>query len=264
MSLSSSTLSAIQKVGAAAFSADEKLKKEVQAYADRVNAAISKNAYNLGNDVLIENWKVVARLSQTLVGIEEELKKVFQVASELTDLGEPSVREVSALPAPVQSASKVKKAVAASVTAKAPAKKMSAKSVSPAIAVPKSAAKKNVASQLDLTPTDVMAKPKKKAAASKAKVNKIKAAGASDKTRTLGGNSAKLLAYFERTLNTTDFSAVSQTVAAQETGIPLGSMTAAIKKLTELGRITANPVGSLQLVAAQPALQPALPSTLVA
>ena len=87
MSLSSSTLAAIQKVGAAAFTADEKLKKEVQVYAQRVNESISKNAYNLGNDSLIENWKVVARLSQSLVGIETELQKLLQVASIEIDLG---------------------------------------------------------------------------------------------------------------------------------------------------------------------------------
>jgi len=45
-----------------------------------------------------------------------------------------------------------------------------------------------------------------------------------------------------------------------ETGIPLGSMTAAIKKLTELGRITANPEGGLKLAAAQPQIQPASPT----
>jgi hypothetical protein len=45
MSLSSSTLSAIQKAGAAAFTADVKLKNAVKEYAQRVNAAIVENPY---------------------------------------------------------------------------------------------------------------------------------------------------------------------------------------------------------------------------
>lgn len=85
MSLSNSTLSAIQRVGGAAFTADAKLKKSVRQYAERVNAAMAANPYGLGNDALFENWKGVARLSQTLAGIEEELRKVYRVARELTE-----------------------------------------------------------------------------------------------------------------------------------------------------------------------------------
>lgn len=262
MSLSSSTLTAIQKVGSAAFTADEKLKKEVQAYAERVSAAISKNAYNLGNDTLIENWKVVARLSQTLAGIEAELKKVFQVASELTADDQPTVRDVPMLPAPEKSASKVKKVAVSPVTVKANTKKTAAKPVAPVVVAPKKVAKKSVVSSADLTPVDVVVKSSKKAATPKVKVSKPKAkpkaTGASDKSAVPVGNAAKLLGYFERTLNSNEFSAVSQTVVAQETGIPLGSMTAAIKKLTETGCITATPDGGLKLVVTQPTSVPTL------
>ncbi|TXT40795.1 MAG: hypothetical protein FD135_923 [Comamonadaceae bacterium] len=262
MSLSTSTLAAIQKVGSAAFTADEKLKKEVEAYAERVSAAISKNAYNLGNDTLIENWKVVARLSQTLAGIEAELKKVFQVASELMADDQPTVRDVPMLPAPVKSASKaaskVKKVAVTPVTVKANSKKTAAKPVAPVVVTPKKAVKKSVASSADLTPVDVVVKSTKKAATPKVKVSKPKATGASDKSAVPVGNAAKLLAYFERTLNSNEFSAVSQTVASQETGIPLGSMTASIKKLTETGCITAAPDGGLKLVVTQPTPVPTL------
>lgn len=258
MSLSTSTLTAIQKVGSAAFTADEKLKKEVEAYAERVNAAISKNAYNLGIDTLIENWKVVARLSQTLAGIEAELKKVFQVASELTAVDQPTVRDVPVLPAPEKSASKVKKVAVLPVTVKANTKKTAAKPVASVVVAPKKVVKKSVASSTDLTPVDVVIKSSKKAATPKVKVSKPKATGVSDKSAVPVGNAAKLLGYFERTLNSNEFSAVSQTVAAQETGIPLGSMTAAIKKLTETGCITAAPDGSLKLVVTQPMSVPTL------
>ena len=100
MSLSTSTLSAIQKVGAAAFTADEKLKAAVKKYAERVNDAMVTNPYGLGNNTLFETWKVVARLSQTMAGIEQELKKVYLVASELAADDHPDGVQVLSLAAP--------------------------------------------------------------------------------------------------------------------------------------------------------------------
>ena len=271
MSLSISTLNAIQKVGAAAFTADEKLKKEASHYAERVHAAITNNPYNLGNDNLIENWKVVARLSQTLAGIEEELKKVYQVAAELTGDDQPSVREIPALAAPARSTGKAARRqamtsaeVKVNVKQKAfkPAKVAKvAKAVNPVEATPKSSAMKKALSPLDLAPTDVRVKPSKKAGAPKAakvpkaaktKVSKAAVAGAPAKTSSPGGNPAKLLAYLQGTLNTNEFSAINQTGVGKATGIALGSMTAAIKKLVENGRIIAGPTGSYKLADSGP------------
>lgn len=260
MSLSTSTLNAIQKVGAAAFVADEKLKEEVKKYAERVQSAITENAYSLGNDALIENWKVVARLSQTLVGIEEELRKLYQVASELTDDERPLVREVRVLEPPTWVASKgLRKQVQGKPAKGRPtSKKMPSQPVFAAVATPKRSAKLTLASQTDVSPIDVLVKRKKKPAPSKAKVVRASgAASAEKKTVALGGNPTKLLAYFERVLNSNDFTEVSQSVAAQETGIPMGSMTAAVKKLIETGRIVAEPGGLLKLATAQPGSQSA-------
>jgi len=110
MPISASTLNALQKVGAAAFVADDKLKKEIGLYAQRVNTAVFTNPYSLGNDVLIESWKVVARLSKTLSGIEEELRNVYRIASELAEDDQPSVRETPALAAPTSAPVVIKKA----------------------------------------------------------------------------------------------------------------------------------------------------------
>lgn len=263
MSLSSSTLAAIQKVGAAAFIADEKLKNEVKVYADRVHAAITKNAYALGNDTLIENWKVAARLQQTLMGIEQELRNIYQVAADLTADDQPMVRDMPTLAAPKTAAKKGggNKSAAAPALVKDTVKKKATTPVKPAASIVTS--KERVVSQPDLTPTDVVAKPKKKPAAPKPvapKVKlskaKVKAVVAPGKSAALGANPSKLLAYFARTLNTNDFSAVNQTVTAQVTGIPLGSMTAAVKKLLETGRVLSGPDGSLKLAVSEPVSQP--------
>lgn len=103
MPLSSSTLAAIQKVGAAAFVADQRMKDEVLRYSKEVAFAVQNTPFSLGNDTLIENWKISARLSQSLASIEEQLKNIFQVASELMMEDQPSVRDMPALPSPVKS-----------------------------------------------------------------------------------------------------------------------------------------------------------------
>lgn len=221
MTLSISTLAAIQKVGAAAFSADTKLKAAARDYAERVSAAITENPDKKGNDSLIENWKIVARLSQTLEGIEEELKKVYQVASQLVADDQPSQRDVPVPAAPARSTGK----------------------------------------SGDDTPAPLRVKAKKKAVLPKVKVGKVKASKSKvgdGAARPLanGSNPAKLLARLEGLLNANEFTGISQTLVAKETGIPLGSMTAAIKKLVETGWLVIGPNGSLKLVAAQPAVPP--------
>lgn len=224
MSLSSATLSAIQQAGAAVFSADLELKNAVKEYAQRVNAAMLSNPYHLGNDTLFENWKVVARLSQTMAGIEEEIKKVHQVAAELIADDQPLVVQVTSL------------------------------------AAPKRANDASVVSQNDMTPTDVLVKSKKKklksgatrnARAPKPGTSPVKPVGVRKSTQQLNGNPAKLLQYFAKVLNSKKFTVVSQTAAGQETGIPLGSMTAATKKLIENGRVIAGPAGSFRLATAK-------------
>lgn len=222
MSLSSATLSAIQKVGAAAFTADEKLKNAVKSYAERVNAAMVANPYGLGNDALFENWKTVARLSQTIAGIEEELRKVYRVASELTVDDQPTGVQVLALAAPT-------------------------------FPVGRGEGNNNV-----MTATDVTLKPKRKASPPKARPPKAKAVpspaklnGAAGGPLEFSGNAAKLLQHLERVLNANNPTVISQTAVGQATGIPLGSMTSAVKKLVEAGRIIAGPAGSFKLANAQ-------------
>ena len=219
MSLSSATLSAIQQAGAAVYSADLELKNAVKDYAQRVNAAMLSNPYHLGNDTLFENWKVVARLSQTMAGLEDEIKKVYQVAAELIADDQPLVVQVASLAAPIR------------------------------------ANDASVVSQNDMTPTDVLVKSKKKlksgatrsTRAPKPGPSPVKPVGVRKSTQQLSGNPAKLLQYFEKVLNSKKFTVLSQTAAGQETGIPLGSMTAATKKLIESGRVIAGPTGSFRL-----------------
>ncbi len=211
MSLSKTTLSAIQQAGAAVFAADAELKNSVKDYAERVNAAMAANPFGLGNDALFENWKMVARLSQAMTGIEQELKKVHALASELTGDDGPADHVLPALSVP--------------------------------LAAQLSRPEFVVATPPDTAPTDVVPKAGQKKVAGKAPAKKPAAAS----PPVLGGNPTKLLRHLQRLLNTRDFVAVNLSAAGLATGIPSGSVNAAAKKLLETGRLLAGPDGRFKL-----------------
>ena len=214
MSLPRTTLSAIQQAGTAVFSADAELKNATQDYARRVTTAMGTNPFGLGNDALFDNWKLVARLSQTMAGIESELRKVYQLASELIAEDNPVVQTMPALNAPVFDL--------------------------------------HAGGQTDSAPTDVRVKTGKKKPASGAaeaspKRAAVSPAVAPGRPQALGGNPARLLQHLEQILNSNEFTGISQTASGQAIGIPTGSVNAAIKKLIETGRIVAGPAGSFRL-----------------
>lgn len=212
MSLSKITLSAIQQAGAAVFSADAELKNSVKDYAERVNAAMAVNPFGLGNDALFENWKLVARLSQTMAGIEEELKKVHALASELTGDNGPADHILPALSAP-----------------------LSAQLSTPELLV---------ATTPNTAPTDVVAKSGQKKALRQVPAKK----SATPAPPVIGSNPIKLLRHLQRLLTTRDFVAVNLSAAGLATGIPAGSVNAAMKKLLETGQLLVGPGGRFKLV----------------
>lgn len=215
----------------------------------------------------------MARLSKTMTGIEAEIKKIFQVATELTGEDQPSVEQTPALAAPTRTAKKVvvSPKAATPTAATVPAKKANQRSkpVTHVSAAPTRSTEPSVAAQNDLAPTDVVIKSKKKAPTPKTSAAKstqgrivvatvktekavkpikaAKVASLSTSSQELVGNAAKLMTHLASLLNSNQFTELSQTTAANETGIPLGSMTAAIKKLFDTGRIVTGPTGSFKL-----------------
>lgn len=90
MSLESDILAAIQQAGAAAYLADVELKQATQAYAVRVATAMNANPFGLDNDALFENWKLMARLSQSMAAIEVELQKIYFLAEDMVSESAPA------------------------------------------------------------------------------------------------------------------------------------------------------------------------------
>jgi hypothetical protein len=205
MSLTSTTLASIQQAGAAVFAADAALKQASQAYAEQVTKAMAINPYGLGNDALFEHWKLVARLSQAVAGMEEELRKVYHLAEELVD--DALIRESPlALAAPAEVNAQALNLDLVDVVAKAP-----------------------------------MAARPPKARRAKKPVRTQASGPAPD------SNPMKLLHHLAPVLNDRHWTRISQSASAKSTGIPLGSMTAALKKLVETGHLLAGKPGHFKL-----------------
>ncbi len=64
----------------------------------------------------------------------------------------------------------------------------------------------------------------------------------------LPDNAVKLLKHLRYILKTKGFAPVNQTAVAKATGIPLGSMTASLKRLVVAGRLQVNDAGQFKLV----------------
>jgi hypothetical protein len=100
MTISSKTLDAIQAAGAAAFAAHAELQTTVSEYSERVKAAVMGNAFDMGNDNLFEEWKTLARLTQSVGLIEAELGKVYWAAAAFSSGNTSPIPALPALSVP--------------------------------------------------------------------------------------------------------------------------------------------------------------------
>jgi hypothetical protein len=208
-----------------------------------------------------------------MMGIEEELKNIHRIASELTGDDQPSVSETPALAAPVTKTRKAKAVDAAVTTVKVKAKKAAAvkpvAAVAPVVDTANTPAKRRTAKKAAELPdtTAVKAAPVKagkKVTSAKSKVTaketvkikakKSKAASAPVQAQDLKGNPAKLMAHLQGVLNATEFSDINQSAVAKDAGIPVGSMGATLGRLVKAGRIVSGTNGSMKL--ATPATAP--------
>ena len=289
MTISNAAISSIQKTGAAAYAASEKLKKEADNYAKRVREALNDNPFDLNNDALIENWKNVAKLVQTLTGMENELKNIHRIASNLaTEESEiQPTHQVLSLLAPTATTA------TATTTATTASKNQDAVDVTPKKSKP-AAKKKPAAKPVKATKPMKPVKPAKAAKAAAVPVTaKVVPVKATKPVKTLKpvkakrkspakptapvditasnmaldatgvttvpvdqtvttirvSNADKLLDYLATTLNAESFIAINLKTTTEATGIPMGSINAAIKKVIELGKVTTDDNGGYRLTA---------------
>ena len=95
MSLSKTTLSSIQQAGQALHKATLVVAGAVRAQAEHMVATVASQPFQAEGEQAFANFKMLARLSQDLLSLEEQLKALYATASELAS---PEMDVVAALP----------------------------------------------------------------------------------------------------------------------------------------------------------------------
>lgn len=95
MSLSKTTLSAIQQAGQALHKATVVVGGAVRAQAEHMVATVASQPFEAEGEQAFTNFKMLARLSQDLLSLEQQLKNLYATASELAS---PEMDVVAALP----------------------------------------------------------------------------------------------------------------------------------------------------------------------
>ena len=201
MALSPKILAIIQKAGTAVFNADAALKEAASDSAKEVSDAVTKNPYDGQHDSLYQDWKDVARISQTMTNIEAELKALYALAAATP----ANTRSVIALPAPV---------------ANGPLEVLGAMDVTDVVAKPTPRKPKGAEE-----PSKAVVKKTTKVA-----ITRVKRSGGQD-------NAAKVIAHLQTVLNDQTFTNLNQSSIAVAIGLPKGSIGASIKKLIQDGQL---------------------------
>jgi len=231
MSLSKTTLSAIQQAGHALHKATVVVAGAVREQAEHMVATVASQPFQAEGEQAFANFKMLARLSQDLLTLEEQLKNIYATAS---DLASPVMDVVAALPRPgarARAAALTQNEVAEDAVVK-PAKTRIAKRAAGKEAV-KSKAKK---------PVKTAEKATKKTAV-KAISKKVVEAGA------LTANDGKVLDYLKTILKVGEWADLTGSKVAAGSGLPLGSVGISLKKVIASGAVKKRGRGSYQLVA---------------
>ena len=97
MSLSKTTLSAIQQAGQALHKATVVVAGAVREQAEHMVATVASQPFQAEGEQAFTHFKMLARLSQDLLALEQQLKNLYATAS---DLSNPVMDVVATLPRP--------------------------------------------------------------------------------------------------------------------------------------------------------------------
>ncbi len=206
MSLSKTTLSAIQQAGQALHKATVVVADAVRSQAEHMVATVASQPFQAEGEQAFTNFKMLARLSQDLLSLEDQLKTLYAAAS---DLASPEMDVVAALPhgsARVRVAASATEDVAEDVVVKPNPTRRTKVSAKPA--------------------SQVAAKTVSKAATKKAA-----------KAITLTVNDNKVLQFMKSVLKPGESSALTGMVISKGAGLPLGSVGISVKKVLASGAV---------------------------
>jgi 3-methyladenine DNA glycosylase/8-oxoguanine DNA glycosylase len=210
MSLSKTTLSAIQQAGQALHKATVVVAGAVREQAEHMVATVASQPFQAEGEQAFANFKMLARLSQDLQSLEEQLRNLYATASELAS---PVMDVVAALP----------HSAARSRPVPAPTQEVAEDAIVKPASVrrAKGAAKRGTATAVKAT------------AKSPKPVKTVEAA----KAVALTANDSKLLAFLQSVLSTKQSTALTGVQLAKGSGLPLGSVGVSLKKVIASGAV---------------------------
>ena len=213
MSLSKTTLSAIQQAGQALHKATVVVADAVRAQAEHMVATVANQPFQAEGEQAFTNFKMLARLSQDLLSLEEQLKTLYATAS---DLASPEMDVVAALP---QSSKRIRAEASAFAD------------VAEDVVVKQATTRR--------------AKPVSKSAGKPAAKQAPKAASKrAAKATTLTANDNKVLEFMKSVLKPGEASAITGLVISKGAGLPLGSVGISVKKVLASGAVKKSGRGS--------------------
>jgi hypothetical protein len=229
MSITPTTLSAIQQAGAAIDKARELLAHSVTEHAQRVMGAIKHDPTHRDNEQALEDWKALTQLAREVETAEQQFRTIYFAAERMV------MQEVQVLPALTNQASRHK-----------PEPAMDTPQIQDVIAKPaikkvtKAKAKKKVAS-VSAAPNAPLQ------AAATAKVVIAEAVTATPALK-LSKNDQKVLGHLQTVLSNKSVTRLTLQSIALGAGIPNGSSAAAMSRLIKGKKVEVDAQGQYRLV----------------
>lgn len=201
MSLSKTTLSAIQQAGQALHQATVVVSGAVREQAEHLVTTVASQPFQAEGEQAFSNFKMLARLSQDLLTLEEQLRGLYATASELA---RPEMDVVATLPL---GNAKLRASGGAQGAEDAVVKSLKARSA-----------------------------PKRAKAGKSAKPKAAKKASSG----ALSGNDNKVLDFLKSVLNNSTWTTITGQAVAQGSGLPLGSVGISLKRVVASGAVLKN------------------------
>ena len=209
MSIALNTLLSLQQAGESLHAARQAFAQEVQQNASRVVGIVASEPFSNDADRAYAQLRTIARMAHDLQAMEEQLKTLYGSAMELVAPETPVLVALSDRNA----SSRARPAAPDSEGAE-----------------------------------DVVVKPaKQKQSLRKKAAAKVEAEPSSQALR-LSANDQKVLTYFKHALDRRSWKPLTQAVIAEGSGIPLGSVSLAIRRVIAAGGVREGQKGSYRLV----------------
>ena len=208
MSISSSTLLALQKAGENLHSAQQAFAREVQSNSSRVVGIVASEPFSSEADRAYAQLRAIARMAHELQAIEEQLKTLYGAAADMMQTETPVIVALAGHGGRAHARPDTRSLDAAE---------------------------------------DAVVKAAPQRPPSKAKPQRKPAKETASPPQRLSANDQKVLAHLQTVLGRRSWTALSQVAIAQGAGIPTGSVGLAMRRVLAAGAVREKGKGTYRL-----------------